>query len=78
MKCVVCKTGQTRPGKTTITLERGNLTLVFKGVRAEVCENCGEAYVSVERSRELLASAEAAAQAGVEVEVREFVTAQVQ
>lgn len=75
MKCVVCKTGETQPGKTTITLERGNLTLVFKGVPADVCQNCGEAYVNAERSRELLASAEEAARAGVEVEVREYVGA---
>lgn len=77
MKCVICKSGETRPGKTTVTLEREELTLVFKGVPADVCQNCGEAYVSAELSRQLLASAEAAARAGVEVEVREFAAAQV-
>jgi YgiT-type zinc finger domain-containing protein len=75
MKCVICKSGETRPGKTTVTLERENLTLVFKGVPAEVCQNCGEAYVSAELSRQLLTSAEVAARAGVEVEVREFAAA---
>jgi YgiT-type zinc finger domain-containing protein len=75
MKCVICKGGETRPGKTTVTLEREGLTLVFKGVPAEVCENCGEAYVSAELSRQLLKSAEAPARAGVEVEVREFAAA---
>jgi YgiT-type zinc finger domain-containing protein len=72
MKCVVCKNGETRPGKTTVTLERGKLTLVFKGVPADVCANCGEAYVSADAGRQLLNSAEAAARAGVEVEIREF------
>ena len=33
MKCVVCKKGETKPGKTTLTLERDGTTLVFKSVR---------------------------------------------
>ena len=73
MKCVVCKAGETRLGKTAVTLERGQMTLVFKGVPAEVCQNCGEAYVEAELSRRLLASAEEAARSGVQVDVREFV-----
>jgi YgiT-type zinc finger domain-containing protein len=72
MKCVICKVGETRAGKTTVTLERGGVTLVFKGVPARLCENCGEAYVSADISRQLLDSAEAAVKSGVEVEVREF------
>lgn len=72
MKCVICKSGETRPGKTTITLERGRVTLVFKAVPAEICENCGEAYVSGEVSRQLLEKAETAVKSGIEVEVREF------
>ncbi len=45
MKCVVCKHGETRPGTTTVTLTRGETTLVVKGVPACVCSNCGEEYV---------------------------------
>lgn len=58
MKCVICKAGETSPGKTAVTLERGQMTLVFKGVPAEVCRNCGEAYVGVELGRHLFQSAE--------------------
>ena len=80
MKCVICRNGETQPGKTTVTLERERLTLVFKGVPAEVCENCGEAYVSAEISRQLLAAGVSSKpgfgvvgwKAGVQVEVREF------
>jgi YgiT-type zinc finger domain-containing protein len=72
MKCVVCKTGNTQPGRTSVTIERGGTTLVFKAVPAEVCDNCGEAYVSEEVSRQILASAEHAAQSGVQVEVQDF------
>jgi YgiT-type zinc finger domain-containing protein len=75
MKCVICKGGETRPGRTAITLERDTATLVFKAVPAEVCANCGEAYVAEEVSRQLLAAAELAARSGVQVDVREFVGA---
>jgi YgiT-type zinc finger domain-containing protein len=72
MKCVVCKIGRTRDGKTTVTLERDGATLVVRKVPAQVCENCGEAYVSAEVTRSLLRSADEALHAGVEVDIREF------
>jgi YgiT-type zinc finger domain-containing protein len=75
MKCVICKVGETRPGRTLVTLERESTTLVFKAVPAEVCANCGEAYVAEEVSRQILATAEHAARSGVQVDVREFVGA---
>lgn len=43
MMCVICKNGETKPGKATVILERGEVTLVIKGVPAEVCSNRGEA-----------------------------------
>ena len=75
MKCVVCKTGATRPGRATVTLEREGVTLVIKGVPAQVCANCGEEYVDEAEAARLLGAAEAAAQAGVQVDVREYVAA---
>lgn len=72
VKCAICKHGETRPGKTTVTLERNGMTLVIRNVPAEVCENCGEAYVDEATARELLHRAEAAAQAGVMVDIREY------
>jgi YgiT-type zinc finger domain-containing protein len=70
-KCVICKHGETEPGTTTVTLERDSLTLVVKGVPAQVCENCGEAYVDEDTARKLLETAETEAGAGAQVEVRE-------
>ena len=75
MKCVVCKIGSTQPGRTSVTIEREGTTLVFKAVPAEVCGNCGEAYVAEEVTRQILASAEHAAHSGVQVGVQEFVGA---
>ena len=73
MTCIVCKKGQTHPGHTTVTLEKNGGALVVRHVPAEVCENCGEAYVSAEVTRSLLASATQTLRAGVEVDIREFV-----
>ena len=72
MKCVICKVGETQLGKTTVTLERGGTTLVFKSVPAQVCPNCGEAYVDEEITKGLLRIADEAARSGVEVDIREF------
>lgn len=75
MKCVVCKHGGTRPGHTTVTLERGGATLVIRKVPAEICENCencGEAYVSADVTRSLLESARQTLRGRVDVDIREF------
>lgn len=72
MKCVVCKHGETRPGHTTVTLERGGATLVIRKVPADICENCGEAYVSAEVTRSLLESARQTLRGRVDVDIREF------
>ena len=75
IKCVICKHGETHAGTTTVTLTRGGMTLVFRGVPAQVCDTCGEEYVDEATTAHLLAVAEEAAAAGVQVEVREYVAA---
>jgi len=75
MKCVICQRGETSAGKTTVTLERDYMTLVVKGVPAQICENCGEAYVDEEITSRLLQTVEEAVKAGVRVDVREYVAA---
>lgn len=75
MTCVICKRGETQSSATTVTLERDGMTLVFKDVPAQVCTNCGEAYVEDKISAGLLKAAEEAARAGVQVDIREFTAA---
>jgi YgiT-type zinc finger domain-containing protein len=42
-RCPICKHGQMRPGTVSVTLDRPNgPTVVFKGVPALVCDNCGQ------------------------------------
>ena len=75
MKCVICKHGDIVAETVTVTLNRGESTIVFKRVPARVCDNCGEEYLDDEITSSLLEIAEEAVNAGVEVEVREYVAA---
>ena len=72
MKCVICKHGETHPGHATVTLQRGESTIIFKNVPAEVCENCGEYYLSDEITGQLMERAEEALQHGAQVEIVRF------
>ena len=72
MKCVVCRQSETEPGTTTVTLERGGLTLVVKNVPAQICPNCGEDYADRETTAQLLSTAEKMAKSGILVDVRQY------
>ena len=67
MKCLICKTGETNPGTTTVTLERDNTVVVIKDVPAQVCDNCGEYYLAEDVSTRIYALAEEAVKRKVEV-----------
>ena len=69
MKCAICRHGHTESGFTTVTLERNQSTLVFKQVPGDICENCGEVYLSSEINRSLLKQAEQELQRGVFLEM---------
>ncbi len=69
MRCVFCKVGETSPGRTNVTLNRGDTVVVFKNVPADVCQNCGEGYLSSETAHELSARVDEAVQRGAEVEI---------
>ena len=72
MKCLICKQGETRPQSATVPLQRNGTTIIFKGVPANICENCGEYYLSEEIAGHLLERAERAVQSGTEVEIVRF------
>lgn len=75
MKCPICKHGNTHAGIASITLERGQTTVMFKRVPAEACENCGEVYHDAKVTRSLLQQADQAARGGVEIDVRQYAAA---
>ena len=46
MRCAICRLGELSPGRTTVTFDDDEgSTVVIRHVPAEVCDNCGEAFV---------------------------------
>lgn len=72
MRCPICRQGDTRPGSTTVTLERDELTFVAKDVPAMVCAYCGEEHLDSSTTEQVLRMAEEAAASGVQVDIRAF------
>lgn len=48
MKCVICKTGDCFEGTTNFTNIIKEKLVVVKNVKANICNNCGEAYYDSE------------------------------
>lgn len=72
MKCAICKNGHTNSGVSTIVFERSQMTLVFKQVPSDICDNCGEEYISSKINKHLFAIAEKEHQRGVSIEMLNF------
>lgn len=72
MKCVICKSGETATGTTTVSLELDGMLFVMRGVPAQICQNCGEAYVDSKVTRDVLRMAEEARGQRVEINVRHY------
>ena len=72
MTCAICKNGRTAPGLVTVTLQRDTTTVVLKDVPADVCDNCGEYYLSEEMTARVMAIAEEAARKNTGVEIIRF------
>lgn len=71
MRCALCRTGETKPGKTTETYEIEGTVVVVRGVPADVCQQCGEAYTNEATTRQIERIVDQARHAGVVV-IQEF------
>ena len=72
MKCVICKIGEMYEGAVTVTLQRDASIIIIKNVPAEVCENCGEYYLSEQVTEKVLQIAEKAVENKPEVEILQY------
>lgn len=72
MKCVICKTGETALSETTVTFEKNGRIVVFRGVPAQICTNCGEEYVDEATTRQLYDSMNSTIDPEDEVTLRIF------
>ena len=69
MNCPICKSGDMVSGHTTLTFEKASATVVVKGVPANICDNCGEAFVAEEIARKVHAVVNTEFKKGIELEV---------
>lgn len=72
MKCQICKHGETSHGMATVPLTRGETAIIIKDVPTDICENCGEYYLSESIAERIYAPADAAAGRHTEVEIIRF------
>lgn len=72
MTCVICKHGHTTPGRTTVTLTRGEAVVVLRNVPADICDNCGEYFLDEATTSAVLKIGEDSVRRGAEVEVVRF------
>ncbi len=72
MKCSICKFGETNKGTTTVVLKREQSIIIIKTVPADICNNCGEYYLSEKISTLILEMAENAILNHAEIEILTF------
>jgi YgiT-type zinc finger domain-containing protein len=72
MKCFICNQAETVAGRTSVQLERGQVSLTITNVPARICPNCGETYAIENVTAALLRQAEELARTGTKVEVCEY------
>ena len=73
--CFLCKNDALKPGVTDTSLTRGDVVMVVKGVPAQVCTNCGEAYLERGVYEQMKVEFKAAERAGVEFVTRRYAAA---
>jgi len=72
MRCLICKSGEVRPGTTTFTVDRGQMVLVVQRVPARVCVQCGEAYFDEATTQRIEQIAEQMEHTGVRVALHDY------
>lgn len=72
MKCAICRNGNTVDGRVTIVLDKEQTILVFKDVPAQICDNCGEEYLSAKTNKEVLKLANDAIKRGISLELLKY------
>ena len=72
MKCVLCRNGETQNGETLFTISQDRVAVIVKNVPAQVCPNCGEAYVDDVTASRIFNQAEELVKSDNEVEILHF------
>ncbi len=75
VRCAVCKHGRTEPGTATVSIDRGGAVVIIRDVPADICDTCGEEYITADVMRKLEEAVEQAREGGLDVAVRRFAAA---
>ncbi len=76
MNCPICRNGEMRPGRVTVAFDLpGGGAVVFQGVPARICENCGERWFDEATTAQLLRRAKQATPKATSVEVLQYTAA---
>ena len=71
-RCPLCKNGSLTSGVATETFEQGSAVIVVRNIPADVCNNCGEEFISDAVSRKLVEDVNKEFDKGVQIEVLNF------
>ena len=69
MNCTLCKNGKLKKGTTSKMFEKDGSIVVFKNVKAMICDNCGTKFFDSDTSIRLLNKARELRKQGTELEV---------
>ena len=69
MNCVICKTGNYKPGTVTVKLERNGAIVLIKEVPADVCDTCSNYLLDQKTTRKVLEIANQRFDSGSELDV---------
>jgi len=69
MRCIVCKTGETKKGKTTVTLRQDETVVIVEEVEAQICDNCGHYYLDSETAKIVMTKLTDAIGRGTKLEI---------
>jgi YgiT-type zinc finger domain-containing protein len=68
----VCKNGETKQGKSVITLTKGKFVFTFNNVPAQICHDCGEEYINEDTTKLILQTAKESFNKGVGLDLRDW------
>jgi YgiT-type zinc finger domain-containing protein len=65
----MCKSGETKPGKSDVKVTIGDTVIVFREVPSEICRDCSEEYITEENTRTILENTKISSEEGITIKV---------
>ena len=72
MKCTICEQDSNQPNSVTVTVQRGDVTIIMKDVPRHMCDDGGEYLLNEDVWLRIMEYADRATTSGTEVVVMRF------